>query len=928
MNWQKSIKIPGKHRISTHAYGAAIVIAIATLLSACGGDSVGKGTPREGNETPAGLLDADQKAFQTELWQPLLLPNCGGCHKSGGAGTGSFADRLDFPQSYIDANARVNKTNVSSSLIVARVASGHNCWTDCTDAAAQLEAGINAWVNPDPDELDLNNSDTQDPVDLTAQLNPPPPDIDPTAEALVLDVEDATQQAGFEANVYNPILRVYCSNCHSDDALAAQKQQPYFADTDPDVAYTAIVENRKVDINTPTNSRIYLRLAQDSHNCWTNCTSNAAQMAAAITAWRDGLPTPTTYVDGDNAGTGETAPFSKGLSLVPGQAIVVSGGTRYERNLVAKWEFKDADENPDATVISDTSNVLPLINLNVVGNNVDTDVNNDWSWRSGWGIQFGRDAYARAQSVEDSQKIYDLIVPRNEYSVEMWVIPDNVTQEGPAVMASYSGSNNSRNFAIGQTLYSYDFLNRNTASGLGSTPTFEGQPTLLTNPDDEDLQATQQHVVLTYDPVNGRVVYINGVPTNSNGDDEDGVLGGSLNEWDDTFMFSLGAEQDGTNPWAGTIRFAALYNRALSQEQVQQNFDAGVGQKFNMLFKVGHLTAAIPDESYVWFEVSEFDNYSYLFSFPRFVVLTDTPSPANFSMQIQGMRIGVNGKEAPVGQAFLHMDKTITFPDDTAATGYYDLIGRVANVAVDGVLTSVPESATGTIISKQNGVELDQFYLTFKKLADVDESAAKSAETSFPPQTGDVPYPAPDSGLEAIDGVRMFEELNAMMAEVTGVPPDTQIDPPTITDTVHDVFREIEQALPSNPSLDGFLASHQMSVSRLAMSYCAALVRVPSLRDAFFNVGGNFEFDQAPAVAFSTTAKQDIIVDSLYDKVLLNNVDKQLSKAEVRAVLFGSGSLHEQLVASCGGSCNAQRTREIVTSMCITVLGSAGATVQ
>lgn len=922
MNWQNSITIPGKQHFSKHAISALVVIAITTVLSACGGDSVGTGSPRENTGPAAGLLDADQKAFQTELWQPLLLPNCGGCHKAGGAGIGSFADRLNFAQSYTDANARVNKTTVASSLIVTRVAGGHNCWTDCTDAAAQLEAGISAWVSPDPDEQDADNSDTQDPVDLTAQLSPPPPDLDPTAEALVLDVDDTTQQAGFVANVYNPILSVYCSNCHSNDALDAQKQQPYFADTDPDVAYTAIVENRKVDINNPGNSRIYLRLAQDSHNCWTNCTTDANTMLAAITAWRDGLPTPTTYVDGDNAATGETAPFSKGLSLLPGQAIVVSGGTRYERNLVAKWEFKDADEvSPDTTVARDTSNVLPLIDLNIVG---------DFTWRSGWGVQLTRDAYARAQSVEDSQKIYDLIVPRNEYSIEMWVIPDNVTQEGPAVIASYSGSGDSRNFAIGQTLYSYEFLNRNTASGLGGTQTFEGQPTLLTNPDDEDLQATQQHVVLTYDPANGRVVYIDGVPTNSNGDDTDGILGGTLNEWDDTFMFSLGAEQDGTNPWAGTIRFAALYNRALSQEQVQQNFDAGVGQKFNMLFKVGHLTAAIPDESYVWFEVSEFDNYSYLFSYPRFVVLTDTPSPANFSLVIQGMRIGVNGKEAPAGQSFLHMDKTITFPDDTAATGYYDLVARVPNVAVDGVLTSVPESATGTIIAKQNGAELDQFYLTFKKLADVDESAAKSAETSFPPPApnDDIPYPPAESGLAAVDGVRMFEEINAMMAEVTGVPADTQIDPPQITDTVHDVFREIEQALPSSPSLDGFLASHQMSISRLAMSYCAALVRVPSLRDAFFDVGGSFEFDQPPSVAFSTTAKQDIIVDSLYDKTFMNSVEQQLSKTEVRAVLFGSGSLHEQLLSSCGGSCDAQRTREIVTSMCITVLGSAGATVK
>ena len=57
---------------------------------------------------------------------------------------------------------------------------------------------------------------------------------------------------------------------------------------------------------------------------------------------------------------------------------------------------------------------------------------------------------------------------------------------------------------MGQTLYSYDFYNRS------STTNQAGDPKLTTSDDDEDLQATLQHVVATYSAVDGRRIYVNG----------------------------------------------------------------------------------------------------------------------------------------------------------------------------------------------------------------------------------------------------------------------------------------------------------------------------------------------------------------------------------------------------------------------------------
>jgi hypothetical protein len=51
----------------------------------------------------------------------------------------------------------------------------------------------------------------------------------------------------------------------------------------------------------------------------------------------------------------------------------------------------------------------------------------------------------------------------------------------------------------------------------------------------------------------------------------------------------LGNETSG-NRVAGTVRFAAIFNHALTQEQVQQNFAAGVGERYFLLFDVSALT--------------------------------------------------------------------------------------------------------------------------------------------------------------------------------------------------------------------------------------------------------------------------------------------------------------------------------------------------
>jgi hypothetical protein len=484
------------------------------------------------------------------------------------------------------------------------------------------------------------------------------------------------------------------------------------------------------------------------------------------------------------------------------------------------------------------------------------------AWLGGWGINM-RGGKAQG-STAASKKLHDLIKSTGEYSIEAWVAPANVTQE-EARIVSYSGGTATRNFMLGQTLYSYDFLNRSTRTDPN------GEPKLMTAPGDRDLQATLQHVVATYDPVNGRRLYVNGVYTG----DGDPSGGGSLTDWDDTFAFVLGNEVSGDKPFQGAFRMVAVYNRALTQQQVQTNFQAGVGEKYYLLFYVGHLVN-VP-QSYILLEVSQFDSYSYLFNKPTFISLDSTARPGN--IPIAGMRIGINGNEAAVGQAYRTLDTAIT-------DSLYGPLGQ-------------PLSNIGTTIGLEKGPDTDEFFLTFDVLGTHSNVRLDPVPLA--------PAPPPDVRRPADIGLRVFEEINSTMSELTGVSSQT----PAVKAT----YESVKQSLPTVENIDTFVSSHPVAVAQLSIQYCNALVDDAGARAAYFP---GFEFNAAPATALAPAGRA-IVLDALIGHMLRTNLATDPDPAAVRGDLDG---LMTQLT-SCGGSCPAGRTPIVVKATCAALLGSA-----
>ena len=804
------------------------LVLLLAALAGCGGGAETVENPLSSTPDTAPTYTgpapatADVQSFKINVWDNLKATNrCGQCHGAGGQ-VPSFARQDDVNLAYQAANTVVNLASPRDSRMVVKVAGGHNCWLGSAAACGDiLTTWISTWAGA------TAGAGGQQ-IELVA-----PPLKDPGASKLF-----PASSALFSTTVW-PVTRQYCSRCHT--AEAASPQSPYFASSDLEAAYSAA--KPRINLDNPANSRLVLRLRNEFHNCWSDCQANADAMQAAIEAFASQVPV--TSVDASLV-------LSKALTLYDG--VVASGGNRYNAAIIAKYEFKTGQGN----VAYDTSGVEPALNLALSG---------DVTWVGGWGINI---AGGKAQGTTSaSRKLHDLIKGTGEYSIEAWVAPANVTQE-EARIVSYSGGTTVRNFTLGQTLYSYDFYGRSSRTGAN------GDPELSTSAADEDLQATLQHVVATFDPVNGRRIYVNGVFT---GDVDSG--GGTLGDWDDTFALVLGNEVSGDRQWQGQVRFVAIHNRALTAAQVQQNFDAGVGEKFYLLFSISHLVD-VP-QAYLLFEVRQFDSYSYLFDKPTFISLDPDARPGD--IPIRGVRIGMNGVELPVGQTYRTLDTRITDARYTTAGQ------RLSDV--------------GAVVGLEKGPDNDEFFLTFDVLG-----THTNVRTEPVPLT---PPPPPDVPRPADIGLRVFDEINATMAEVTTVSPQQ----PDVLKT----FDTVRQQLPTVENIEGFVAAQQVAIAQLSIEYCDALVDDTGLRASYFP---GFDFSAAAGSAFATPSQRNLVLDPLLARVMGLNLASQPDPTDVRTEL---GSLITKLTA-CGSSCPSGRTPTVVKSVCAALLGSAVTVVQ
>ena len=875
------------------------LLTLAGLLMACGG---GSGTEKNQNLKSADdsytgppARTSDIRSFQLNFWEFMRKDNrCGQCHSDSQSPT--FVNSADVNKAYSQAIKYVDLQNPPDSRMVSKVGDGHQCWlTSLNACATTLEQMISNWATD-------SNITSARLIQLKAPNHIPPGKAKSFPPSATTPGE--LNGRSFADTVYplligtDPVIaNNNCQNCHEETGPPLP-QAPFFASPDVDSAFEAA--KSKMNIDSPASSRFVERL-QQLHNCWTNCPDDATTMTDVIKLFADGIKE--TDID-------KSLLTSMALKLTDG--IVAAGGNRHEGNLVALWEFKTRS----GITAYDTSGIDPAVDLTLI-----SDINGSVRWLDNYGLNFQG---GRAQAFTfDSEKLHDFIQSTGEYAIETWVVPANVSQED-ANIVSYSGSDNARNFTLGQNLYNYDFYNRIVAT----PPRPNGDPFLSSGDNDEEIaEANLQHVVVNYDPDTGRSIHVNGALVDVT--DPVGSRTTISNVWDDGFTLILGNETSGKRPWFGHIRMLAIHNRNLTQEQITQNFDVGVGEKYFLLFYIGDRIGIA--QSYIVFEVSQFDEFSYLFNRPTFINLDPDWTPV--TIDIAGLRIGINGKEAVAGQAYASLD--------TSVNGSYDP-GSGQQL-----------SPLGTIIALEKGASSDEFFLTFERIGTISRTYTESRPT-VPDDPAD-----PGEAVESDIGIRTFEEINATIATITGIP--------VTNAAVNSVYTDYIQQLPSVEAIDAFLPSHQMAIAQLALTSCSELLNNGLVDDKHVFFPG-FDFDQTSQTAFGPAAlgvpdadqqaNRGLVIDPLMTAVMNvdpvnagNNLTSQPDETDISGLL-GAGaaqnldtgdnivaydSLITQLINTCTAvdpatPCTLEDTRartvQIVKAVCAATVGGAVMLVQ
>ncbi|MEM7474072.1 MAG: DUF1592 domain-containing protein [Planctomycetota bacterium] len=223
------------------------------------------------------------------------------------------------------------------------------------------------------------------------------------------------------------------------------------------------------------------------------------------------------------------------------------GSDRVSKGIVALYDFNGQEEG----WIRDRSGF---------GSPVDLRIGNRDAIRREAGKLIIR-GNAKIVSNKPAQKISSAVVRSGEITVEAWLQPANTTQDGPARVLSLSSDSTHRNVTLGQDKTKWDVRLRS------SSTSDNGIPSISTK---ERVANTElAHVACTRDRAGNVKIYVNGEQVTA------GKTKGNLQNWNKTFRLTFGDEVSGGRQWRGTMHLVAIFNRALSVKEVEQNFAAG-----------------------------------------------------------------------------------------------------------------------------------------------------------------------------------------------------------------------------------------------------------------------------------------------------------------------------------------------------------------
>lgn len=240
-----------------------------------------------------------------------------------------------------------------------------------------------------------------------------------------------------------------------------------------------------------------------------------------------------------------------GLSLFLTAAPAQQTPGRVDRGLVVLYDFAEGS----GQTVHDRSGV---------GTPLDLVIEKSTGVRWSKGVLTVESA-ASIASAQPASKIIDAVKKSNAITIEAWLKPASNSQSGPARIVSVSADTSQRNVTLGQDMDFYDVRLRATGSDNNGLPSTASPA--------KSIQPKLTHVVFSRDAAGTAIIYIDGKQVASK------KVNGNFGNWDGKHRLSLANEVTKERPWLGELHLVAVYDRALSANEVQQNFGAGVQTK-------------------------------------------------------------------------------------------------------------------------------------------------------------------------------------------------------------------------------------------------------------------------------------------------------------------------------------------------------------
>lgn len=231
---------------------------------------------------------------------------------------------------------------------------------------------------------------------------------------------------------------------------------------------------------------------------------------------------------------------------------------RVTKNLIGLWTFGDArgDSVADSVQLVEPSFAKPPMNLTI-----SPAANAEWV---PGGLRI-KERLAITSPQTPQAHICRDIMASDAFTLEFWVTPADDVQgtDDYAVIFTLSANYAYRNLTLAQVgdHFIARVLTTETVTSAGLSPELMSAPGTVTS--------APIHLVVVADST-GRTLYVNGAAHVSTP-----LAAGSLSVWKDNYRISMADEMLSDHHWTGTLWFAATYDRALSEQEVRQNYAAG-----------------------------------------------------------------------------------------------------------------------------------------------------------------------------------------------------------------------------------------------------------------------------------------------------------------------------------------------------------------